>query len=185
VNVVHIVESFSAGSFFFVSELTNGMTEHQHIIIHGRRDDTPNDIELYFPDNTRFYQWSHATREISIYQDISALYELIDLLKKIGNIDVIHLHSSKAGFLGRVAARLTGILTADGLVTMVLAELVGYLMNDSVYRTWKFWVNRHHRLTHFVFSLQCSSCLKIAPCSALDIMLRCLLFGHIYSQFLI
>lgn len=41
-------------------------------------------------------------------KDIKALWELYIILKKIDNIDIIHLHSSKAGFLGRVVSFLLG-----------------------------------------------------------------------------
>ena len=48
------------------------------------------------------------TREISIFKDFLALKELIDILKNITEKNVIHLHSSKAGFLGRIAAKIIG-----------------------------------------------------------------------------
>lgn len=44
-------------------------------------------------------------REISLFQDYKAVLELRLELKKI-NPDIIHLHSSKAGVLGRIAAFL-------------------------------------------------------------------------------
>mgnify|MGYP001485384163 CR=1 FL=1 len=39
-------------------------------------------------------------------KDIKALWELYTILKNIEDIDIIHLHSSKAGFLGRIVSFL-------------------------------------------------------------------------------
>ncbi len=47
-------------------------------------------------------------REISLLNDIHALYCLYRLIKA-ERFDIVHLHSSKAGFLGRCAARLAGV----------------------------------------------------------------------------
>ncbi len=46
-------------------------------------------------------------RRIAPVRDLSALATLIDLIKR-GSFDIIHTHTSKAGFLGRLAARLAG-----------------------------------------------------------------------------
>jgi len=43
-------------------------------------------------------------REISLLKDLKAYYELKKIIKQ-GNFDVVHLHSSKAGILGRIAAK--------------------------------------------------------------------------------
>ena len=46
----------------------------------------------------------NLVREISPLKDIKAFFEIRKLIKS-GNYDVVHLHSSKAGFLGRIAAK--------------------------------------------------------------------------------
>ncbi|EHR8935392.1 glycosyltransferase, partial [Escherichia coli] len=48
------------------------------------------------------------TREINAVKDIIALYKIYKFLKA-NDIDIVHTHSAKTGFLGRVAAKLAGI----------------------------------------------------------------------------
>jgi len=43
-------------------------------------------------------------REISLAKDLKAYFELKKIIKQ-GNFNVVHLHSSKAGILGRIAAK--------------------------------------------------------------------------------
>lgn len=58
-------------------------------------------------------------REINLIQDIKNIFYLYKLFKKEG-FDIIHCHSSKAGLVARIAARLAGvdkiIYTAHGFV---------------------------------------------------------------------
>ena len=49
-------------------------------------------------------------REISPLKDVKAFFQLRRITKK-GKYDVVHLHSSKAGVLGRIAAKLSGVPT--------------------------------------------------------------------------
>jgi glycosyltransferase involved in cell wall biosynthesis len=58
-----------------------------------------------------FIPWKAAGREIDPVKDLRALGELLRILApyRRGGGAVIHLHSSKAGFLGRLACRLLGI----------------------------------------------------------------------------
>ncbi|RMA93303.1 glycosyltransferase [Hydrogenothermus marinus] len=107
-KIVHIIESFAGGSFSFLVKLTNKMSNNEHIIIHGIREDTPKNFQKYFPEKTKFYKWNSAVREINPKKDFLALIELVRILKSINDIDVIHLHSSKAGFLGRLSAKILG-----------------------------------------------------------------------------
>jgi glycosyltransferase involved in cell wall biosynthesis len=108
-QIVHIVESFAGGVYDFLVDLTNGLPEFNHIIIHGLRNNTPKNFKQDFPKGTNFFLWKNAEREVKPLKDLLALKELIKLLQSINNIDVIHLHSSKAGFLGRVAAKILGL----------------------------------------------------------------------------
>ena len=105
-KVVHIVESFAGGVYDFLVDLTNYLSEYEHIIIHGRRKNTPENFQQDYPTNTRFIYWKNVRREINLKKDFLALKEVLGILKAIQSLDIIHLHSSKAGFIGRFAARI-------------------------------------------------------------------------------
>jgi len=108
-KIVHVVECFVGGTFEFLSELTNQFQEHEHVIIYGNRKNRPQNFREKFPRNTQFIEWKNVKRNINLQKDIKAFFELCSILKKIQQIDVLHLHSSKAGFLGRAAAFWLGI----------------------------------------------------------------------------
>lgn len=106
VRIVHVVECFSGGTFDFIVNLTTSLKNCEHIIVHGMREDTFKNYKDKFPRNTVFCKWKHVQRNIHFYQDFCAMISLIRILNQYKNADVIHLHSSKAGFLGRLVARL-------------------------------------------------------------------------------
>jgi len=108
-RIVHVVESFAGGVYDFLVDLTNYLSECEHTIIHGKRKNTPKSFQKDFPAGTKFIYWKNARREISFSKDFRALIEIIKALKSIKSPNVIHLHSSKAGFIGRFAARILGL----------------------------------------------------------------------------
>ncbi len=61
-------------------------------------------------------------RAINPLCDILALFEIYQFIKK-NNIEIVHTHSSKAGILGRWAARLAG-------VSIILHTVHGWPFND-------------------------------------------------------
>ncbi|MDO1445150.1 glycosyltransferase [Rhodocytophaga aerolata] len=103
--IVHVAEAFGGGIVDFVLSLTSQLKDHKHIIIYAQRE-IPIDVlkKRFDSGNVQFIEWKYAQREIKLLSDIKATYYLYSLLKNI-KYDVIHLHSSKSGFLGRVAAR--------------------------------------------------------------------------------
>lgn len=108
-KIVHVVECFAGGVFSFLSNLTNELDKEEYIVIYGtNRDNTSSDFREKFPSNTKFIPWRNASRSLNPLKDLKALWELYTILKKIDNIDIIHLHSSKAGFLGRIVSFLLG-----------------------------------------------------------------------------
>jgi len=50
----------------------------------------------------------HMRREINLFRDLLAFVELYLLIRK-GKYTIVHTHSSKAGILGRLAARMAGV----------------------------------------------------------------------------
>lgn len=114
-KIVHVVEPFASGIAAFVQSIVQNLRDDYHIIIHGEREYVMRSTEIikYFPeDNVQFIRWPSAQRSISLVKDTAALVELCQLLKNLKAqqmIDAVHLHSSKSGFLGRLACRLMNI----------------------------------------------------------------------------
>lgn len=108
-KIVHVMECFAGGTFNFLVDLTSELSNEEHIVIYGtNRDNTPKNFKDLFNKNVKFIKWKTAQREMKPLKDIKALWELYTMLKKIDDIDIIHLHSSKAGFLGRIVSFLLG-----------------------------------------------------------------------------
>lgn len=108
-KIVHVMECFAGGTFNFLVDLTCELSDEEHVVIYGaNRENTPKNFKNLFNKNVKFIKWETAQREMKPLKDIKALWELYTILKKINGIDVIHLHSSKAGFLGRIVSFLLG-----------------------------------------------------------------------------
>jgi len=91
------------------------MQEDTHVIVHGERPQVmvPEKVMQDFPKgNVRFIRWRSAQREIRPIRDLHAfveLYVILRRLKKNPGVDAVHLHSSKSGFIGRLACWAAGI----------------------------------------------------------------------------
>ncbi len=106
-KVLHITEAFEGGVIEFLRCLTNATPDIDYTIVYGR----PQFFEKAkdsFPANVEFVPWPSAGREIRPLTDIKAVRELMGFLKTKGPFDILHLHSSKAGILGRIAGMLKG-----------------------------------------------------------------------------
>ncbi|TEB04623.1 putative glycosyltransferase EpsD [Pelotomaculum schinkii] len=60
------------------------------------------------PETIEVFELPELKRDISPLDDFKALWKLYSIIRK-GNFDIVHCHSSKAGILGRLAARLAGV----------------------------------------------------------------------------
>lgn len=100
-KILHVVESFGGGVFNQLRTYINALASSsvETYIAYSKRDDTPYDFKECFPKNTHFLPVD-LTRNVNIIKDTRGLI----VIRKIINIiqpDVVHLHSSKAGFIGR------------------------------------------------------------------------------------
>lgn len=108
-KVVHIIEALGGGvytyfrdlSTFFGEDEINKNIETTIIYSGNRKEIDPQKIKTEFSSRVNLVQ-VNMVREFSPFQDLKSVFQLAKELKKI-NPDVIHLHSSKAGVLGRVA----------------------------------------------------------------------------------
>lgn len=114
-KIVHVAEAFAGGIVVFVKSLVENLPDDEHIIVHGERAHVTsfNDVRKQFSQtNARFVRWHSAQRSIHLVKDFTAfleLYRILKRLKKQRQIDAVHLHSSKSGFIGRIVCRVLGI----------------------------------------------------------------------------
>ena len=73
--------------------------------------------------NLKIYQLRNLIREVSFIKDLKALYHIWIVLRR-EKPDIVHTHSSKAGILGRIAAKLAG-------VKIVVHTVHGYGFNET------------------------------------------------------
>lgn len=121
-RVLHIVEATTAGVRRYVQTLvqtSNHRRFESHVACPPQREGSFGDIRFvrdleragvpFFP--------VPMSRSISPLPDAHALRQLVSLIRA-GHYDIVHTHSSKAGFLGRIAARIAGtpvVHTPNGL----------------------------------------------------------------------
>jgi glycosyltransferase involved in cell wall biosynthesis len=103
-RVVHVVESYAAGTLSSVNLLVNGLTRRGHdvLLVHGTRPETPANYRALLHPSVRILQLNFG-REIEPLRDLRATRTLARLLSR-ERPDILHLHSAKAGFIGRTAA---------------------------------------------------------------------------------
>lgn len=101
-KILHIVEAFGGGVFTVLCDLLNGLTdEYEVVVAYSLRPQTPDNFKEYFNKNIKFIEVKNFTRSINPSKDIKALNEIKEIVKKV-KPDIVHLHSSKAGILGRI-----------------------------------------------------------------------------------
>lgn len=114
-KVLHITESLGSGVAHSVSQLARIQAANgfEVIVAHSIRRETPRQekLEALFPAPIRRLTLPMVT-PVSPFADLIAIVKIFRLIREIAP-DVVHLHSSKAGMLGRIAARLAG---AEGKV---------------------------------------------------------------------
>ena len=102
-KILYIAEAFGGGVFTYFTELANAVAEEYEVLIaYAKRAETPENFERFFRSDIRFVEILHFQRSVNPLQDFKAMQEIRHLVREY-DPDIIHLHSSKAGFCGRMA----------------------------------------------------------------------------------
>ncbi|MBD5416909.1 MAG: glycosyltransferase family 4 protein [Desulfovibrio sp.] len=103
-HVAHVVESFGAGCLTSIATLCRMMRDDfSFTVIHSLRPETPENFRALFPPEVEFQYLPEMENRIHPVKNFRAYRSLKSALKKLAP-DVVHCHSSIAGFLGRMAA---------------------------------------------------------------------------------
>lgn len=108
IKILHISETFAAGVYTYIKDICgffdNDPQFESYVIYSGNREDTNREkFEIDFSKKVHLKEIS-MQREISIVQDFRSIVSISKEIRKI-KPDIIHLHSSKAGVLGRIASK--------------------------------------------------------------------------------
>ena len=102
-KLLYIVEAMGGGVFTYIVDLTNGLADFFEIFIaYAVRPQTPVDFRKKFDKRIHLIEVQNFVRLISPAKDIKALFEIRKIADTV-KPDLIHLHSSKAGVIGRWA----------------------------------------------------------------------------------
>ena len=102
-KILYIVEAMGGGVFTYIVDLTNELVDtYDMYIAYAVRKQTPSNYKDYFDKRIHLIEVKNFARAINATKDIAAFFEIRKIAKEI-KPDIIHLHSSKAGALGRFA----------------------------------------------------------------------------------
>lgn len=102
-KILYIVEAMGGGVFTYIVDLANELVNsYDMYIAYAVRKQTPENYKDYFDKRIHLIEVKNFGRAIDPAKDIAAFFEVKKIVAEI-KPDVIHLHSSKAGVIGRVA----------------------------------------------------------------------------------
>lgn len=102
-KLLYIVEAMGGGVFTYIVDLANELVnEFDVYIAYSIRPQTPSNYKDYFDSRVHLIKTENLGREIRPVKEMAAIKEVREIADRI-KPDVIHLHSSKAGAIGRIA----------------------------------------------------------------------------------
>lgn len=102
-RILFVVEAMGGGVFTYIVDLANELVNtYDMYIAYAVRPQTPENYKEYFDKRIHLIRVKNFTRSINPFKDIKAIPEVKAIAKKV-KPDIIHLHSSKAGVIGRIA----------------------------------------------------------------------------------
>ena len=102
-KILFVVEAMGGGVFTYIVDLANELVKtYDMFIAYAVRPQTPKDYRNYFDKRIHLIEVKNFTRSINPLKDLKAIPEVKKIARRV-KPDIIHLHSSKAGVVGRIA----------------------------------------------------------------------------------
>ena len=102
-KILYIVEAMGGGVFTYIVDLANELAnQYDMYIAYAVRKQTPKNYKDYFDKRIHLIEVKNFGRAIDASKDIKSFFEIRKIADEV-KPDIIHLHSSKAGAIGRIA----------------------------------------------------------------------------------
>ena len=102
-KILFIVESMGGGVFTYIVDLANELVStYDMYVAYAVRKQTPRNYKEYFDKRVHLIEVKNFSRAINFSKDLKAFLEVKRIASEV-KPDIIHLHSSKAGVIGRLA----------------------------------------------------------------------------------
>lgn len=102
-KILYVVEAMGGGVFTYIVDLANELVnDFDMYIAYAVRPQTPANYKDYFDKRVHLIEVKSFCREIKPAQEMKAIREVKKIAEEVKS-DIIHLHSSKAGVIGRIA----------------------------------------------------------------------------------
>ncbi len=102
-KILFVVEAMGGGVFTYIVDLANELVKsYDMYIAYAVRSQTPENYMEYFDKKIHLIEVKNFTRSINFLKDLKSICEIKVIAKNV-KPDIIHLHSSKAGVIGRMA----------------------------------------------------------------------------------
>ena len=102
-KILFVVEAMGGGVFTYIVDLSNELVKtYDMYVAYAVRPQTPKNYQDYFDNRIHLIEVKNFTRSINPLKDLKAIPEVKKIAAEV-HPDIIHLHSSKAGVIGRIA----------------------------------------------------------------------------------
>ena len=102
-KILYVVEAMGGGVFTYIVDLANELVnDFDMYIAYAVRPQTPVNYKECFDKRVHLIEVKSFCREIKPTQELKAIQEVKEIAEEV-KPDIIHLHSSKAGVIGRIA----------------------------------------------------------------------------------
>ena len=102
-TILHITECLGSGVLNYIKNLSAWQIKEYNVVVaYSTRPETPVNFKDQFDPRVKFIYVEAFTREIEFNSDINAFFSIKKIVKDV-EPNIVHLHSTKAGILGRWA----------------------------------------------------------------------------------
>ena len=109
IKLCHLItQSHFGGAQKYICDIANELSDEYNITI-AFGEGSSEELKKYIINSSvKVIKLKYLIRNINIFKDILAFFELVSFFKK-NKFSILHLHSSKAGFIGAWAGKLAGV----------------------------------------------------------------------------